>query len=366
MTYLFLLIILCYALLLAAMLFGVQKVPELAIDKKQTKAFSIIIPFKDEAENIPILLESFRLLNYPKNKYEILMVDDQSTDNSVKIIKKYSDLPIQVLSSKNRTGSPKKEALLLGIQQAKFNWIITTDADCKIPDNWLNAYDSSLRKTTVKMILGPVKFFESNAFLSQFQQIEFLSLQAMTIGSLGLKKPFLSNGANFGFEKQAFFAVDAYKGNTELASGDDVFLLEKFHQKYPEQIYFLKTKEAIVQTKTQKDIKNLIQQKIRWGGKTLHYQSFLPKFVGLLVLFSNFLILIGFFLVFFEIKYIWFILLKLLTDAFYIKKINKMYRAHLHPINFLATFIFYPFWLIMISIFSLKGEFQWKGRVYKQ
>lgn len=365
MIYFIFFIITCYVLLLAAMLFGVHRIPKPKIEKKQVAHFSIIIPFKDEAENLPLLLDSFRLLDYPKNKYEILMVDDQSTDHSVEIIKQYTDLPIKILSSNKRTNSPKKEALLLGIKQAKFDWIITTDADCKVPIDWLNAYDSLLSRTTAKMILAPVAFFEEHSFLSQFQQIEFLSLQVMTMGSLGLKKPFLSNGANLGFEKQAFFEVDAYKGNTQLASGDDVFLLEKFQQKYPEKIHFLKTKGAMVQTKVQKNLKDLIQQKIRWGSKTRHFQSFLPKFIGFWIFFTNFLLIFSVFLTFYKIEYSLFILIKFLADAFYIKYVNQLYRIRIYPLYFLATFIFYPFWLLLIGFLSLRTGFEWKGRVYK-
>ena len=110
------------------------------------------------------------------------------------------------------------------------------------------------------------------AFLKGFQQLDFFSLQAATIGGFGAKIPFLCNGANLCYEKAAFRRVKGFTGNHKIASGDDIFLLEKF-DKEGLKTAFLKGKAAIVSTLPQASVGELVDQRIRWAGKTSATQN---------------------------------------------------------------------------------------------
>ncbi len=226
--------------------------------------FSIIIPFRNEAENLSALLNSISKINYPKKKFEIILVNDDSNDDSVEIIEKSKiqnpKSKISVINNQQKSGSPKKDAIDLAVKKSKFDWIITTDADCVLPEDWLKVLSEFIRAKKPKMIVMPVLYLNQNNFLTNFQILELLSLQGVTMGGFGINKPFLCNGANLCYEKICFFEFDGFSGNEKIASGDDIFMLEKMVNKHPSHVKYLKSKEVIVKTKTENKFSDLIDQ----------------------------------------------------------------------------------------------------------
>ena len=290
-----------YGVLIIALSIGFVKVKEFNITVKiPTTQFSIIIPFRNEENNLTDLLNSLELLDYPKERFEILMVNDDSDDNSVQCIEhfktKHPSLPIIILENLRKSASPKKDAIECAIDKAQFDWIITTDADCVMPKTWLNIYDAFIQTRLPKMIAAPVTYSVGNTILEQFQLFDFLSLQAATIGGFGLKKPFLCNGANLCYKKSAFFEVNGFEGNKQIASGDDIFLLEKMTLKFSDSVHFLKSKHAKVYTKPQPTFKSLISQRVRWAAKTTSVKSAFTKLVGITILLMNSLLIFALFL----------------------------------------------------------------------
>jgi len=344
-------ILILYAGLISVTIYGFVKTPTFLSTKTPAKiGFSIIIPYKNENENLPALIASIKKIQYPQKLFEIIFVDDHSGDDSYQIVQKnnfYKNL--------KNAGIGKKSALETGIKQAKYPWIITTDADCILPSNWLKNFDDFIKKHHPKMLLAPVKYFDSPRFIEQFQQFEFLSLQAFTIGFSYLKKPFLANGANLAFEKQAFFEVGAYNGNKNIASGDDVFLLEKFSTAYPDKISFLKSSSAIVQTTPQPNWHSLFQQKIRWASKSKYQKNIWSKITGIIIMLANIMLIFNFL----NLNW-WFILIKFLLDTSLLLSTNRFYKTRLNWWYFIVSFMIYPLYLILVALLSLKGNYVWK------
>lgn len=143
------------------LLYGWKKTPEFSSENSPTEIrFSIIVPFRNEAENLPVLLSSLARINYPESKYEIILVNDESEDISVEIIeefqKTYLGFNLKVLENQRTSNSPKKDAISTAINSAEFEYILTTDADCNVPVNWLKSYNDFILKTGNKLIAGPV------------------------------------------------------------------------------------------------------------------------------------------------------------------------------------------------------------------
>ncbi len=348
-----------YSLLLAAIVIINSRHPvfkPLKI-KKPHFTFSLIIPYKNEEENLSALLSSIQKINYPKDKFEIIMVDDHSTDSSAKLI--HNTTHIKQFTN---VGRGKKQALLTGISRSKYTYIVTIDADCIIPENYLKTIDSYLGQKPYKMILGPVKLLDKPDFLTQFQQMEFMVLQAFTMAFTFIKKPFLANGANLIFDKQAFYDVEGYAGNEHIASGDDVFLLQKFNEKYPGKIAFLKSPQTIIQTQAQKSWQDLWQQKIRWASKSTHQTQRTAQVTGLLILLANAASLFSF--VYFSHLY-WFLVSKASIDFWLLYKTSRFYKAKIKHRHFLLGFIIYPVYYLIVLILSLKGTYNWKDQTYQ-
>ena len=336
-------------------------------------AFSILIPFRNEATELPTLLESISKLQYPTAKYEIIFINDGSEDDSVEIINKYFDklsMTFLLLKNVRKTNSPKKDAINTAIHQAKFDWIITTDADCILPKKWLETFDAFIEEKQPKLIVAPVTYNGNSSFLEQFQLLDFLSLQGTTIGGFGINKPFLCNGANLCYNKQTFFEVNGFEGNTNIASGDDIFLLEKIVNKYPDTIHYLKSYEAIVLTKPQPTFKQLLHQRVRWAAKSTAYKNWFSKLVSISVLLMNMLLIILFFSSLFGYtSYQLFVILfgtKFAVDLLLLFKTTAFFKQQRTLKHYLLSSLVYPVFIMFVVIASLKSGYSWKGRQFKK
>ncbi len=234
-----------YIILIGAFILGFAKLPDFKLSNLSPKIkFSVIVPFRNEVANLPVLLNSFSNLTYPTIFFEIILVNDESSDNfktTIDAFKKgHPTLNLQVINKVRKSNSPKKDALNTAINLANFDWIITTDADCKVPKTWLTSFNEFIQKNNSLFIAAPVLFKKQNSFLFHFQSLNFTSLIGATIGSFGIKMPFMCNGANLCYNKKAFFKVKGFEGNKKIASGDDVFLLEKMIKHFPKKVHYLK------------------------------------------------------------------------------------------------------------------------------
>jgi cellulose synthase/poly-beta-1,6-N-acetylglucosamine synthase-like glycosyltransferase len=356
-------------------MYGWNQVPEFKTEHFEPKTgFSIIVPFRNEAENLPELLKSISKLKYPASHFEILLINDASEDDSGKICSEFRaehpNLKISILENELLTGSPKKNALKRGIENGNFQYIVTTDADCVVPEFWLQTFNDFILKTDADMICAPVRFrnSEEKKLFQKFEELDFMSLQATTIGAFGMEQPFMCNGANLCYKKEAFLAAEGFTGNEKIASGDDVFLLQKF-QKKGLKVKFLKSEKAIVETKPQQTLPQLISQRVRWAAKATAYKSSFSKFAGLSVLLMNVSLVIGAFLVLFEhlpeqpILIIF--LLKFNADFILIFLAAKFFKKELLMRNYFWCSIVYPFFSGFIALKSLFSGFEWKGRRFR-
>jgi len=356
-------ILLIYILLILSFRFGFEqvKISKNALEKPRTR-FTILIPFRNEATALSKLVNSLNTINYPSDLFEIIFINDASEDHSVRIIENsIRNNNYSIINNIRTSNSPKKDALTLAIKQSKNPWIVTTDADCVLPNNWLASFDSFIQKNEVKFIAAPVAMHLEKGFWQQFQTHDFLALQGVTIGAFGLGNPFLCNGANLCYEKKAFNAVDGFAGNTNLASGDDVFLLEKINKQFPKQTAYLKDKEAIVTTFPVTTFQDLKQQRIRWASKSSAYKNSLAIFSGFVMLAMSLLLVYSLLSFRFELFALLFIS-KFVVDLILIYPTALFFKQEKAFKTFIWSSFVYPFFTLYIGFLSLFKNYQWKGR----
>lgn len=374
MEIIFFILIAIYAFAILQLYIGFDKVKSTTIptDLEPKTHFTIIIPFRNEAKNLPKLLASLSNLNYPKEFVEIIMIDDASKDNSSTIFiqwrMKNDKIDTTLLENLRLSNSPKKDAISRAMPIAKNPWIITTDADCEVNPNWLSSIDLCIQNNNFEMIAAPVIYKTKNNWFHHFQQIELLSLQATTIGGFGIGKPFMCNGANFAYTKKLFLELGGFGGNNTIASGDDVFLLQKAVSKFPEKVSFLKDENAIVTTKSENDLFTLFMQRIRWASKTSSYNSFYPKLLASVVFFANAIIAYSIVaLIFGRIHWETFLILFLIkytADFLLLQKANSFFKRNSIAVPLASAFV-YPFFATFVGVFSLFGKYTWKKRKFK-
>ncbi|WP_121329984.1 MULTISPECIES: glycosyltransferase [unclassified Flavobacterium] len=356
-------ILVIYLSSIGLLIYGFAKVKKYQkTDLKPQTSFTIIVPFRNEAENLPKLLNSFSNLNYPNDLFEVILVDDNSKEKF-----QVSHFTFHILQIDNirTSNSPKKDAISTAMQHVKTNWVITTDADCLVPENWLLIFDNYIQENKVSMLAGAVSYKCQNSFLDHFQQLDLTSLQGATIGSFGLKKAFMCNGANFAYTKSLFEKLNGFDGNNKIASGDDVFLLQKATNLFSDKVHYLKSEEAIVITKPTENWKDLFYQRVRWAAKTSSYQSNFGKILGLIVFFGNLSFVIAFcFSVLGILPYSFFVLFafsKFIID-FVLLYITNQFLEKTRIKSLLLSSLFYPFFSSAVALYSLFGSYEWKGR----
>lgn len=371
MIYIFIIILIIYILTISLLIYGFDKIETTSHDNLlPITSFSIIVPFRNEGKNILNLLNSISCLNYPKNLFEIIVINDDSDDNSVCIFNKWKFENIEISSrlfqNIRKSNSPKKDAISTAISQINNNWIITTDADCEVNKNWLLAFDNYIQTKNLEMVVAPVSISNTKGFLNYFQFVDLLSLQGTTIGSFGLSKPFLCNGANFAYTKKLFLELNGFDGNDKIASGDDVFLLQKAIKYFPKKVEYLKNRDSIVLTKPEENWSKLFQQRVRWASKTDAYDSFFGKYLGVIVLLMNLSLILVFVTstALIETIAIGFVL-KLGIDYILLFQTNQFIQKNKFIFPIFSS-LFYPFFSISVAFYSFFGSFEWKKRRFKK
>ena len=367
-------ITLIYLILIASFVYGFDKVPVFTLkDLKPKTKFSVIVPFRNEADNLHNLLDSISKLNYPIGLFEIIFVDDESTDNSIEVLKKnqkHLKCQSSIISNERKSKSPKKDAITLAISKAKFDWIVTTDADCSLPKFWLDSFDEFIQIHRPEFIVAPVTYSKLNTFLKRFQLLDVLSLQGSTIGGFGIDNMFLCNGANLAYTKQIFERVNGFDGNDTIGSGDDIFMLEKVVLKFPKKVKFIKCEQAIVTTLPQPSFDALISQRVRWAAKTGSYRNLFGKLVGIIVFLMN-----GGLLVFtlmtltgiITLKSLFYILIvKFAIDFLLIYKAASFTNQKEILKTYFFAFLIYPFFSVYVIFVSVFRGYKWKGRDYSK
>jgi cellulose synthase/poly-beta-1,6-N-acetylglucosamine synthase-like glycosyltransferase len=337
--------------------------------------FSIIIPARNEELNIEKCVGSILLNDYPKSLFEVIVVDDFSDDATSVVVKKireqFSNLKLIELRNyvNTKLNSYKKKSIEIAIANSSYEWIITTDADCEVNKQWLKLFDNFIQTNDPVFIAAPVKFFNNNSFLSIFQCLDFLSLQGITAASVSAGFHSMCNGANVAYKKEAFNAVNGFKDVDNIASGDDMLLMHKIHERFRNKTGYLFNKEIIVSTPPMPDLKSFINQRIRWASKTTSYSDKKIFFVLLLVYIFNFCLFALPFLSIFkrELFFYWIALLLLKTccELIFLFPVSKFFRQQ----KLLRWFpIMQPFHIIYTVISGWLGKFgryEWKGRTVK-
>jgi cellulose synthase/poly-beta-1,6-N-acetylglucosamine synthase-like glycosyltransferase len=362
-----------YLLLVNTYLYWFNKLKIFKADAIQPQTtFSVIIPARNEENNIETCIRSILNNNYPKHLFEIIVADDFSTDATPQIVqslqKEFSN--VKLLSLRNiiteNINSYKKRAIELAIAQSNFEWIITTDADCAVPQNWLNLFDVYIQKNERVFVAAPVMFTCDNSFLNVFQCLDFISLQGITAASVYAGAHSMCNGANLAYKKTSFYEVNGFKNADHIASGDDMLLMHKIKMKYPTNIGYLFSDDAIVTTAPMPDWKSFLNQRIRWASKATSYKDKKVFWVLLLVYFTNLFLFILLIVCFFHPKLflIWllFILTKALLEMPFMYRVAKFYSLQRLMLWFVVMQPFHILYTIISGWLGRFGTYKWKGR----
>lgn len=377
-----------YAALMLLYLYGWRTLPEWRIPQRDwnpTTRVSVVVPARNEVANIEACLRSIVEGTYPPDLLEIIVIDDHSKDATASAVTQFSrnsPAAIRLLSladfipPEETVFSHKKKALEVGISQATDSLIVTTDADCIVPKEWLRLLVSVFEvKKEVKILTAPVAFQHEKGLLQYFQSLDFLGLMGITGAGIRLGRQRMGNGANLAYPKSVFEAVGGFEGNENRASGDDMFLIQKIAARWPGGVFFLKNPDATVLTEAKSTWHGFLQQRLRWGTKNAALPEW-PVRLALLLLFLfcwsiliNTVLFVGsvIFGVFAEGNLpeilLFQIFLKAIFDYIFLSEMCRFFKRKDLLRWFVPSFLLYTLYIPLLGTASLFfKKYQWKGR----
>lgn len=369
----FLGLLIFYFLFIRKIRIGITNLEYYNTQSQDNEFVSIIIPFRNESDNILSSLESIESQNYPIDKYEVIYVDDFSEDDSYAKLKgeiRNKNVKVYKMEKSTLERAHKKQAIEYGISKSKGSIILFTDADCTSPPNWITSMVIGFEENT-GLISGPVSFIESESLFSKLQKLEFAGLILSGAGLIGNKTPMIANSANLAFRKNVFDELGGFKDMMHLSSGDDELLMQKIAYKSEYKVKFCFNKDAVVYTNPNKNIEEFSQQRQRWASKGLFYENkLIVTQIVFIFLFFIGLIIQLFLGIFVSSKFIILlagsILVKMIVEYSVLQKgmgilIDKIsFRLFL-----LAELLHIPY-IIYSGIMGSFGKYKWKNRDLKR
>jgi glycosyltransferase involved in cell wall biosynthesis len=339
-------------------------------EKPASLGVSILIAARNEAENIETVIRDIFNQSYEKDLFELIVIDDHSEDETLSIAESLkSEYPyLKVLSNTN--GEGKKAALATGIREAKFGIIATVDADCRVPSEWLITMTSHWNKDQTKMLLGPIVLEPEPPVLQQAQAMENLAIMGLTGGFASHQKPIMANGANLFFDKKSFEEIGGYS-SSENPSGDDVFTMLEFSEKWPDSVQFVKHYESAVLTRPEPTFSTFWEQRKRWLSKKGGYSNWLVKETAIITYLANatafvsLLFIIGALGSYWTDRLMWVLFFKTLADLILTRTVSKDLQPHCGIANILVTELFVVVYVTFLGIFGNVRNYVWKGRTIK-
>ncbi|MFC2112071.1 glycosyltransferase [Bacteroidota bacterium] len=367
-------LLLVYLLRIVSYLSGWYRIGKNPAKPAENTGVSIVIALRDEEANIGHLIKDLVGQDYPGDRLEIILIDDNSSDKTPEIVNHYlgSDDRLRYMKLES-SEQGKKAALLKGISAATHPVILSTDGDCRVKKNWVSGMVAGFSDTAVKMIIGTVIFEPDRGIFQAMQSLEFFSLTAVSAGSAGLNNPILCNAANLAYYRDDFLHFIEER-EERSASGDDIFLMLWLKKRYPGSIRFLSTHGSSVSTPPAANLSSFSMQRMRWSSKSRFYRDWHMVTTALLVYGLNALLLallIAFFLEFLK-KGSWneelpllfgsLFVGKALIDLIILQPVLRHYKKTKLLWFFIPLGIIYFMYVSLIGLFGQFFSFSWKGR----
>ncbi len=328
---------------------------------------SVVIAFRDESSNLPRICRSLENQTYPKEYFEVIFCDDHSTDGSAAVVERYCQTNGHFrLNVASPTAAGKKAVLYKGIQTAVHEIIVTTDADCEVPGEWLSTIAAFYERHRPDLVVGLVQVAPVHkGIFGQWEEVEMASLVASGAAAAIMNKAIFCSGANLSYRKSLVDSIpDPLRQAT--ASGDDTLFMLKVKKNPLRRILLLKSREAIVTTTGVTGIFPFIRQRFRWASKSRFYSDgdlWLTAIIAGLA--SLFLVLSG--VISLTAPAYWFfpifLAVKTLVDYSFVKDFMAYSGKRPLLLPFLFFELLYPFYYLFTALAGPLSAIRWKGRM---
>jgi len=361
---------LIYSIFLLLLRIGLKRLKE--GNNNQYYSVSVIIAARNEEKNIVRFLNSMKNIDYPSDRWELIVVDDRSEDSTFRLAESFKpeipNLNIIRIEKKDINISPKKNALEAAIRNSNGEIILTTDADCRPKKEWISEIVSHFDKETA-MVAGFSPLIDNenkDNLLSSFQFIESISLGGLSASAIGLGFPLTCSGRNLAYKREIFNNIGGFGRFKTYISGDDDLLMHLIRKKTKLKIKY--AQKSIVPSIPAENFKDFINNRLRHASKFIPYPLDVKIISAFFYLF-NLTIILSFLCIFLMPIYLWIFIISLLikyfSDYSFIKKAKKKFGIKEPTQKFTVVFLLHPFYITIFGLLGLRGKFKWKNKIYK-
>ena len=337
----------------------------------ETPPVSVIIAVRNGEKNINRLLNSLKNQTY-NGEMEFIIVDDESTDRTVNIIQKFTQMDprFKYLSSKggDQKLTYKKRALDSGIKNAQFEHLLFTDIDCIIQYLWVENMMLSFTDET-DYLIGYSEAVDATTSASKFQKADFFMLLSAARGMANNKSAWACTGQNQGYRKSLYSAVGGFSQITEQLQGDDSLFLLLCRKTKNINVNFANSSGSFVISRPELTWTSFLKQRIRWAGDSKVFWKFnLPFYftsIATFILNMGIIVmpLIYGFTIFLDSWYMNILLIKFIAEYILIIMGGKAFHRQFSLINFLQWYFIQPLYVAVVSVGSiLNVNRSWQGR----
>jgi cellulose synthase/poly-beta-1,6-N-acetylglucosamine synthase-like glycosyltransferase len=342
-------LILPYVLLLLKIYGNLRRLKTFYVSHDPQTFVSVVVACRNEEKNLYDLLNHISAQSFPRELFEVIIVDDNSTDTTFETASEFTG-NINIQTVKNRA-TGKKEAIRTGVSLAKGKLIITTDADCRMGNNWIKTIAAFFEKTGADLIICPVRIEPSAGFFGKFQELEFLSLQGITAGTAGDGNGTMCNGANLGFKREVYYK-NVKNLRFDVPTGDDIFFLHSLKKKADSKVLWLESDDALVTSRAVRSLRAYLNQRKRWISKAGKYSDGTTILLGILTFAAVVLQISYFFASFLCIPlmrvFLSVLILKSVPDFLILFNTSNRYGKRNLMKWFLPAQLLYPFYVLSV------------------
>jgi cellulose synthase/poly-beta-1,6-N-acetylglucosamine synthase-like glycosyltransferase len=326
---------------------------------------SVIIPARNEEENIEQCIRSVALNNYPQSRYEIIIVNDRSTDKTGEILttleSKYDNLRVITVAGESRYPNLKGKpgALQTGFDGASGEILLMTDADCTVSQSWISRMVARYSDPKVGLVASFTDV-ASNKMFEKFQAIEWLYMHTMARGGIGLRQSLGCFGNNLSIRRHVLDEIGGYS-KIRFSVTEDLALLQEV-ERSGYCIGYIRSEESLVTTKPCTKVKEYISQRHRWavGGMDLGLKA-------VFFVLSSTLVWLGILISALTCNLGWFVAImaaRLLGDFWLIETTLKKLKRQKYLLLIIPAVITFMLMELMSPLFLLKRKVRWKGQIF--
>jgi cellulose synthase/poly-beta-1,6-N-acetylglucosamine synthase-like glycosyltransferase len=330
---------------------------EVIKDSEELK-ISVIVAAKNEKNNLEELINYLEKQKYDKVNFEVIMVDDESKDNTFEIAQNLTrELNnFRIIKAENKKFIGKRGALLFGIENSMYENILITDADCKPTPLWIKSFSNKFNGD-YDFLFGISPFSQTNKFSNKVICFDNLWTHILTFSFANISYPYSASARSFGFKKSSFNKIEGYKNTTQTLSGDDDLLLREAI-KNGLKIGTVTNKNAIVFSSVKESIKEFVNQKSRHTSTSSYYSTKSKITLGVWHLMNLFFLISPFF-IFVNPEFKFLFIAKFAGDIFVIKYLMQIFSYRFNILEIIYLQFLYEIFIVINFINSFTKRDKW-------